>query len=135
MYSPTDQFGTITSKSYKDTRAVLIVYDATSEESLRDLEYWVKEIQYYLPQEIDDGMPVIFVGNKKDSIDKSDPDQMEVNSRVVQKMAKDNSFLKPIQCSAKTGENVHKVFDRLAEELVKRKLPKNSQSQGCCTLI
>ena len=43
----------------------------------------MRELQYYLPRELDDGMPVLFVGNKKDLVDKRDDDQKVVNFRQV----------------------------------------------------
>ena len=116
-----ERFQSITNRFYQDTHAVLIIYDVTSEESFHDVDFWVREVQYYLPQELDDGMPVIFAGNKKDLIDKSALNQKTVNFRQVQEIANAYGFLKPIECSAKTGENVKKIFVTLATELLRRR--------------
>ena len=53
------------------------------DDSWADVDFWVRELQYYLPRELDDGMPVLFVGNKKDLVDKRDDDQKVVNFRQV----------------------------------------------------
>ena len=67
-------------------------------------------------------MPVLFAGNKKDLIDKNyDPEQKMVSFRQVQEIANAYGFIKPIECSAKTGENVKKVFMTLATELLRRR--------------
>lgn len=117
-----ERFQSITNRFYQDTHAVLIIYDVTSEESFHDVDFWVREVQYYLPQELDDGMPVLFAGNKKDLIDKNyDPEQKMVSFRQVQEIANAYGFIKPIECSAKTGENVKKVFMTLATELLRRR--------------
>ena len=110
-YTGQERFQSITNRFYSDTHAVLIVYDVTSEESFHDVDFWVREVQYYLPQELDNGMPVLFVGNKRDLLDRSDPDQKSVKFRQVQEIANAYGFLKPIECSAKTGDNVKKAFN------------------------
>ena len=76
-------------------------------------------------------MPVLFVGNKKDLIHKSDPDQRKaVNSRQVQEIANAYGFLKPIEASAKTGDNVSKIFQTIASELLeKEKKSPNRQAR------
>ena len=80
-------------------------------------------------------MPVLFVGNKKDllSEDPNSPDAMPhrrddvstnpggVVLRQVQELCNLNGFLRPFECSAKTGENVDRIFTTIASELVKRK--------------
>lgn len=100
---------------------MIIVYDVTSEESFHDVDFWVREVQYYLLQELDNGMPVLFVGNKRDLL-KHDPEQKMIKFREVQEFANAHGFMKPIECSAKTGENVKRVFLSLATELAHRKV-------------
>ena len=90
----------------------------------------MKEVQYYLLRELEDGMPIIFVGNKKDLVEKVDyrtPGYRD-NGREpvnifgqVQELSHSHSFLRPVECSAKTGENVPRIFNTIARELVRRK--------------
>lgn len=138
-YTGQERFQSITNRFYSDTHAVLIVYDVTSEESFHDVDFWVREVQYYLPQELDNGMPVLFVGNKRDLLDRSDPEQKSVKFRQVQEIANAYGFLKPIECSAKTGDNVKKAFNTLATELVQRRpkrdvLVTRSTKRKCCSI-
>ena len=85
-----------------------------------DVDFWVRELQYYLPQELDNGMPVLIVGNKKDLVMKNDDDQKRVNFRHVQEVANAYHFLPPIEVSAKTGQAVEKAFLRVVRDLLKR---------------
>ena len=62
-------------------------------------------------------MPVLFVGNKKDLIDRNDPSQEIVDRRAVKEIAHAYAFMDPIECSAKTGECVNKVFETMAAKL------------------
>ena len=97
---------------------MVIVYDVTSEESFHDVDYWVREVQYYLTRELDENLPVLFVGNKKDLLDRTS--NQAVKLRQAQEIANAHGFLRPIECSAKTGDNVHKIFETLGQILVKR---------------
>ena len=56
---------------------------AVQDDSWSDVDYWVRELNYYLPRELDDGMPVLFVGNKRDLVDKKDEEQKLVSFRQV----------------------------------------------------
>ena len=79
-------------------------------------------------------MPVIFVGNKKDLLQKEEQEQYDnaygdeskardaaATFRQVREISNAHGFLRPIECSAKTGENVQKVFTIVATELIKRR--------------
>lgn len=95
----------------------------------------MREINYYLVREVENGMPVLFVGNKKDLTDinlqsspnlSHRPEDMSTNVggvvlRQVQELCNVNGFLRPFECSAKTGECVNRIFYTIASELVKRK--------------
>ena len=125
-----ERFQSITNRFYSDSQAVIIVYDITSEDTLQDVDFWVRELQYYLLQELEAGMPVIFVGNKKDLMQKNATNSMYSEEaakeaatvfRQVQELSHANGFLRPVECSAKTGENVQRIFTTVASELVRRK--------------
>ena len=114
-----ERFQSITNRFYQDTHGVIIVYDIVAEESFHDLEFWVREVQYYLGQELEAGMPVLLVGNKKDLVDRYNPDQPCVKLPLVQEIAHAHGFMRPVECSAKTGDGVNKVFALIGQELVK----------------
>lgn len=133
-----ERFQSITNRFYSDSQAVVIVYDITADDTLHDIEFWVREIQYYLLRELEEGMPIIFVGNKKDLMQKKDrnPGYREevkdstVIFRQVQEISNANGYLRPVECSAKTGENVQRVFHTIARELVKRRSQGSPRGQG-----
>lgn len=124
-----ERFQSITNRFYSDTQAVVIVYDITADESLHDIDFWVREVQYYLLRELEDGMPIMFVGNKKDLVQKrgdnpgykDEAKESTVMFRQVQELSNSNGYLRPLECSAKSGENVQRIFNTIAHELVKRK--------------
>ena len=115
-----ERYQSITNRFYGDTHGVVIVYDIVQEETWSDVDFWVRELQYYLTRELEDGMPVLFVGNKKDLVDRNDEEQKTVNFRQVQEVANAYGFLPPIEVSAKTGHSVDKAFTRLVKQLLKR---------------
>lgn len=124
-----ERFQSITNRFYSDTQAVIIVYDITSDETLHDIDFWVREVQYYLLREIEEGMPIMFVGNKKDLVEKNNnPGYREEEGkdstmvfRQVQEISNANGYLRPLECSAKSGANVQRIFSTIAQELVRRK--------------
>ncbi len=116
-----ERFQSITNRFYSDSHAVIIVYDMMSEDAPHDLDFWVREIQYYLPLELEAGMPVLFVANKKDLIRRDEIELRRTHFRQAQEVAHSNGFLPPVQSSAKTGENVAKVFQTVAEHLVRNR--------------
>lgn len=95
-------------------------------------------------------MPIIFVGNKKDLVQKKKnshgyPDEAKDSAAVfrqVQELSNANGYLRPLECSAKSGENVNRIFNTIAHELIRRKtarpnpgLPKVVNSRRMCSDI
>ncbi len=92
-------------------------------------------------------MPVLFVGNKRDLVEKDDnPGYMNeakdctVIFRQVQEISNANGYLRPLECSAKSGANVQRIFSTIAHELVRRKstgpnisTPKVVRSRRMCS--
>ena len=97
-----ERYQSITNRFYAESKAVMVVYDVVNvsgwlargrckcvsecceqEDSWTDVDFWVKELHYYLLNELEVGMPVLFVGNKKDLVNKRDEEQKIVNFRQV----------------------------------------------------
>ena len=70
---------------------------------------WINDINESLPKKI----PIILVGNKKDL-----KEERIISEEEGKKLAKENDFLF-FETSAKTGENVNKIFQSLFEIIVK----------------
>lgn len=85
------------------------------------MDFWVKEVNYYLPRELENGLPVMFVGNKIDLLDSGSQDQAKSRISHVHELANAHSFLKPMECSAKTGEGVSKIFETMGKVMLSRK--------------
>ena len=103
-----DLFKQIRSNFYIGSQAVLICFDVTNSRSFKNVENWYKDMKISIDQKI----PVFLVGNKIDL--------PRVVSKVdAKEMAKKlNGFY--VETSAKTGENVEKVFEDLARILIKK---------------
>ena len=103
-------YTSIQAKSYVGTDGVLFVTDLTRAETLDSLDkYWLTELD-----KVAKGVPAVVVGNKVDlqAERKIEPSQLEGYG----KMHGWESYL----CSAKTGENVEKVFETLAKAVYRR---------------
>ena len=128
-----ERFQSITNRFYSDSQAVIIVYDVTGDNTIQDTQFWVQEVNYYLPQQLENGMPVLIVGNKIDLLQANPqrslhfyqkPDKVMTNVagialQQVQDLSSMNGFLCPLESSAKTGENVKRIFHTIASELLK----------------
>lgn len=86
----------------------------------------MEEVQNRLFNELEDGIPIIVVGNKNDLVNKvvcqAPDDGISSVLGRVQELSHSNHFLQPIECSAKTGENVPRIFSAVAHELVQRSM-------------
>lgn len=116
----------ITNRYYRETDAVIIVYDCCDEESYHSIEKWYGEVLTYLTQELEDGMPVALVANKKDKIPDMTSSMEYVNFKVTQELSMNMGLFACIETSAKTGEGVTEVFEKIAKELLHRKGPRSA---------
>jgi len=106
-----ERFRTITSSYYRGAHGIIIVYDVTNQDSFRNVQKWLQEIDRYAG----DHVHKILVGNKCD---------MESERRVTTKEAQefaDQLNIILIETSAKTAVNVDNVFSEVASE-IKEKL-------------
>lgn len=82
----------------------IFMYDITNYGSLAHVDAWFEIIE----KEITNKLPIIFVGGKIDLMHLK-----EVSTRRAMEIAKTKKAEGFIECSSKTGENVHKIFDLL----------------------
>lgn len=115
-----DRYRTLTQRYYENTDAVILVYSVSEEETFHDMQdYWFRELHHYVRYE-DFNIPVLIVANKTDLIPSA---SYTVNFDTTKELALQKGLLPPIQCSAKTGDNVKRVFHIIATELYKRRSP------------
>ena len=125
---------------FREPDAAILVYSVVEEESFRNLlDYWLNQTRLH-----DYNMPILLVGNKKDLWDSSDE---HVSFDTVQEYAETHNLMHPLECSAKTGDNIHRIFHLVASELYEkcmkneirrstngkeRKPVQNKNSKSCC---
>ena len=105
------EYRTLISRFYKNASGALLVCDFTREETLQHLREWTTSLFGAIGK-----IPIIFVGNKYDLMDKKgfNPDELlEYSCR----------FGAPwIMTSAKNGENVQEAFVKLGDLIIKSSL-------------
>ncbi|KAJ5076547.1 ras-related protein rab-37 [Anaeramoeba ignava] len=98
----------LTSSIYKNTDIAIIVFDLTVEGTLKEVDYYIKEIENKCRTE-----PLIVIaGNKCDLIE----DQIENIEEKIKEILKGKE-LRFFKTSAKDGTNVNELFYGIAKEL------------------
>ena len=99
-------------KYYSEAHVVLAVYDVTSTESFKSLEYWFHELRRYGPEDYH----VILIGNKKDLHEKN-------KKRQVEKLEFFSSGRHPkvVEVSAKDIESTESLLDKITRKAMKIK--------------
>ena len=108
---------TLSTSYYKGAHAVILVYSTTDRESFRNVqEFWLNQVHIQYGNDATDKLPVLLVGTKSDLLKKYDEQQehvKKVDSRCMKGTT--DRLLGPIHCSAKTGRNVDRVFQKIAD--------------------
>eukprot|EP01038_Epipyxis_sp_PR26KG_P015971 gene15971-21675_t len=94
--------------------ALLLVYDVTNDESFRNLDDWLIQIQKYINLET---CSLYLIGNKIDLIA-----LRQITVQQHEKYILDNNLKGGLFVSARTGENVVKTFYKISAELIGMKL-------------
>ena len=106
-----------------------MVYDCCDQMSYSSIDKWYSEVHRYLADKLDDNMPVIIVANKKDKLKEAmkEASTNYIDFKIAQKKAA-TSGCSSIETSAKSGENIQKLFNMVAEALSDKDCPKVSDS-------
>ncbi|OHT02571.1 Ras-related protein RABF2a [Tritrichomonas foetus] len=91
---------------YQGSKAALLCFDITSQISFKSAERWYDELMMKAPQNI----KVVLVGNKSDLEEKR-----EVSKEEAENFVQKHNLPFYIECSAKTGDNVSNLFQKVAE--------------------
>jgi small GTP-binding protein len=92
---------------YAGADAVLLVFDLTKHDTFESIREWYQDIKKYLPTV--ENLPTFMIGNKKDL-----SDQKAITKKEIDTLKKELN-LEYIETSAKTGENVLLIFQKIAE--------------------
>ncbi|MFX1321741.1 MAG: Rab family GTPase [Promethearchaeota archaeon] len=105
-----DEFNFMRPTFYKGSKAAIIVYSHTDDESFEHIPQWHNDIIKYCGD-----LPIVLFGNKIDLINKEDLDDEKANEIV-----KERNFLGYYRTSAKTGTGVYKAFQAIIKDLYYR---------------
>ena len=103
-----ERFNSITSRFIRDADGVLLIFDVTDRDSFKN---GIPRMKKLLDRYLDDSASIILVGNKVDAGDKR-----EVTRKQAEELAA-NLGVRYFETSAKTGKNIQKVFEELANEI------------------
>lgn len=104
-----ERFRALLQLYYRDANAALITYDVSSERSLESCEYWVNELR-----NTEEECILFLVGNKIDILER------KIDAKKAEEFAAKNGMIW-METSAKTGENVNKLFEKVAQEIIRKK--------------
>lgn len=120
---------------YRSACAALLIFDVTSKNSLENLKNWNQEICEKAPG----GITVFVVGNKIDATE-----DRVVSSDSGRAMAQQLGAPFYFEVSAKTGDGINNLFNKVAEADTKQEAPlerpvvrpqkknKEKEGSGCC---
>ena len=102
-----ENYRSITRAYYKNSVCAIIVYDISNRESFEHISNWIEDCTAQSPKTVF----MILVGNKSDLIN-----NRQVSLEEGREMAKNNNMMF-FEASAKTGENVDKIFEESSKEI------------------
>ncbi len=115
-----ERFNTLTTGFFKGSDGIILVYSITDRNSFECVSKWMTQIKNLSPSDV----KVILVGNKSDC----------GGERVVTKdegiQAAQQYGLPFYECSAKTGENVADIFQKMADIVLERLVLKKRELEN-----
>ena len=96
------------------SNAGIFMFDISRYNTIKQLDDWVGcFIEGVVGAQHRKGIPILLVGGKSDLHEKR-----AVSTEEAEKVAKEKNFLKYIECSSASGENVGVIFEDLTRHLL-----------------
>ena len=116
------EFRNVRPMYFKRAVGAIIVFDMTREESLHDLNEWMKELTLHADSP---SISIIIAGNKNDLCEEMKCVDTEtvlnyINDNLEPKSPELHGKIHFLKTSAKTGENVGLAFEILGKEILER---------------
>ena len=107
-----ERFRTITTSYYKGAQGIVIVYDVTDSASFDHVKSWMNDIDKFAKE----GVFKILVGNKSDLVE-----QRKISKEKGKQLA-DSYGIPFIETSAKSSENIEKLFEDSTKAYIDKQL-------------
>ena len=112
-------FRSITSSYYRNSAAILLVFDLSNRYSFLKLDYWSEQIN----KNANHNPPIFLVGNKSDLLNR------RVATSEAVSFAQNNNMIY-IETSAKDNDKVNSLFDEVNRVVLEKVLSSNEQIEG-----
>ena len=89
----------------------VLVYDITRLKTFQSVATWVEELHHNV-----EDVSILIVGNKTDLDERREVTEEYLNEY---KGEQDSSVFGYLECSALTGDNINKIFELVADQLIK----------------
>lgn len=109
-----EQYKSLIPSYIRDASVEILVFDVNRPASFENVHSWYKEVLNHHPN----SPTCVLVGNKNDL-------ESNIDEQLVQKYANDNN-MELIYTSARTGENVPKIFELAVSKIVTEEPPQPS---------
>ncbi len=97
---------------YRNANAAILMFDLTDSQSFDKMIKWENELNLQAPE----NLIIKIVGNKLDLKNKPSSNLIE-DAKIMDFINENDNNLSYIETSAKTGENVDKLFETIAQDL------------------
>ncbi|KAL4449235.1 hypothetical protein ABPG74_015617 [Tetrahymena malaccensis] len=107
-----ESFRSIVKSFYRNSAAVLLVYDTKSRKSFEGLKNWIHEIK----ENSHNDVIIVLIGNKKDD----EQDEVNVKEKEIMQLIQDYNLAIHFYTSAKNDYNIKQSFEYVATEVYNR---------------
>ena len=116
-----ERFQNIVKHYYKGANGVLLIYDITKRDTFKNLDFWIKDLE---DNSDIDNLFIYLIGNKNDMENKREVSWVEASNFAKEKK------LPYIEVSAKTGNNIQKLFDEVIKGAMTKMLTNENKDNS-----